>query len=85
MTGQVALFYIKNNFKINFLKNTLLFHISIKFFQIKKIEFCGYFTYGLVLQRKIKAWSRNNHSCHKWRLMQVDLCRPLHTNVQVVR
>ncbi len=26
--------------------------------KLKKIEFRGYFTYGLVLQRKMKAWSR---------------------------
>ncbi len=42
---------------MNYFKNTLLFHINIKFFQKKKIEFCGYFTHGLVLQRKIKAWN----------------------------
>ncbi len=37
----------------------LLFHISIKFFRKfkKRIEFRGYFPHGLVLQRKIKAWS----------------------------
>ncbi len=28
----------KNNFKINYFKNTLLFHISIKFFQNLKKE-----------------------------------------------
>ncbi len=50
----------KNNLKINLKKNTLLFHISIKFFQNlkKRIEFRRYFTHGLVLQRQIiKAWS----------------------------
>ncbi len=31
----------------------------MKFFQnLKKSEFRGYFNHGLVLQRKIKAWSR---------------------------
>ncbi len=29
---------IKNNLKVNFLENTLLFHISIKFFQNLKKE-----------------------------------------------
>ncbi len=36
----------------------------------KKIELCGYFTHGLVLQRKIKAWSHTitlvtNSGIHK--------------------
>ncbi len=35
------------------------------FSKLKKIEFRGYYINRLVLQRKIKAWSRNNLSCHK--------------------
>ncbi len=31
----------------------------------KKVECLWNKTRGLVLQRKIKAWSPNNHSCHK--------------------
>ncbi len=50
--------YPKNNFKIQFFfKNTLLLHLYKILSKLKKIEFRGYFTNGLVLQIKIKVWS----------------------------
>ncbi len=61
---------IKNKF---FKKYTFISYQYKILSKLKKIEFRGYFTHGLVLQRKIKSWSRNNHSSHKWRHMQVDL------------
>ncbi len=57
---------VKKELKNTFLK--IYAFISYQYnilLKLKKIEFHGYFTHGLVLQRKIKAWCRNNHSCHK--------------------
>ncbi len=50
---------LKNNLKINFFKKYAFISYQYKILSKlkKRIEFCGYFTHGLVLQRKIKAWS----------------------------
>ncbi len=71
----------------------LLFHISITFFQnLKKIEFLGYFTHRLVLQRNIKAWSRmivaselslviSNILCQVLTCVSISIGRLTHTTV----
>ncbi len=70
---------LKNNLTIKFLKYTLSFHIQYNIIsKLKKIEFHEYFTDRWVLQRKIKARSRNNRSCHKQWRTRVNLFRQMH-------